>query len=168
MYIFLIFYFLIFCNANYVYKHVIKTNISSKTKLFNYMREKRYFDQYLNEVKASDVMFTPIIDHLYLHNPQIIEYKCVPKITLYPMKLPAMKIKHIWNITRDKFHGNIITKLIDFNLEIDFLEKENVEIHLTGTINNKSFFIPNFALKYAIYDYESICKKILNSMDIDN
>tara|TARA_B100001063_G_C16739742_1_gene544084 strand:+ start:772 stop:1170 length:399 start_codon:yes stop_codon:yes gene_type:complete len=132
------------------------------------MREKRYFDQYLNEVKASDVMFTPIIDHLYLHNPQIIEYKCVPKITLYPMKLPAMKIKHIWNITRDKFHGNIITKLIDFNLEIDFLEKENVEIHLTGTINNKSFFIPNFALKYAIYDYESICKKILNSMDIDN
>lgn len=165
MYIFLIFYFLMFCNANYVYKHVIKTNISSKTKLFNYMREKNYFYQYLHEVQGNEIVFTPNINDIYLHNPQIIEYKCVPKITLYPMKLPAMKIKHIWNITRDKFHGNIITKLIDFNLEIDFLEKENVEIHLTGTVNKKSFFIPNFALKYAIYDYESICKKILGKID---
>ena len=165
MYFLILFYFLIISNANYVYKHVIKTNISSKTKLFDYMREKRYFDQYLNEVKANNVMFTPIVEDLYLNRPQIIEYNCIPKITLYAMKLPNMKIKHIWNITGDKFNGNIITKYIDFNLEIDFFEKEKGEIHLTGSINKKSLFIPNFALKYAIYDYESICKKILGKID---
>ena len=72
-----------------------------------------------------------------------------------------MHIQQIWKVKNNKFEGNIITSLMDIMLEIDFLKKDNIEIHLKGTIQKKSFFVPNVALKYAILDYENICKKIL-------
>ena len=161
MSIILLLYLFVLSNANYVYNHVIKTNIASKSKLFDLMREKRYFDLYLNEVNANNIIFNPPINDRFLNNNQIIEYNCKPKLTNYPIKLPKMNIQQIWKVKNNKFEGNIITSLMDIMLEIDFLKKDNIEIHLKGTIQKKSFFVPNIALKYAILDYENICKKIL-------
>lgn len=163
--LFLLFFILI-CNAKYNYKHTIKTNYTNKNKLIDAMSRSEYFKLYLNEVKAKKITFSPEITSDYLNdNSQIIKYICVPKITLLPINLPNLQITQKWNITNEVFMGNIKCSYIDFDIMLEFLEEnELIDIIITSTINKKLAFIPNIALKYAIYDYENIYNKIIKKL----
>ena len=103
--------------------------------------------------------------HYLNDNSQIIKYMCVPKITFLPIKLPNLQITQTWNITNNIFIGNIKCSYIDFDIMLEFFESnELIDIIITGTINKKIIFIPNIALKYAIYDYENIYRKIIKEL----
>lgn len=165
----MIFLFLLFVLAisKYTYKHTIKTNITNKSKLLDNMKKKKFFDLYLKEVKAENILFEPTINEIYLNNKQIIKYKCIPIITYLPFNIPKMSIKQNWTLENDIFSGKISCNYIDFDIKIELLENNSyIDIIIIGSINKKLIFVPNIALNYAIYDYENIYKKILLLMDI--
>ena len=57
---FLIFFlFINLTYSKYVYNHVIKTDFTSQTELINIMSSKQYYEYYLEEVNAFDIIYNP-------------------------------------------------------------------------------------------------------------
>lgn len=156
-------------HGKFICNHVIKTNFSSKSKLVDIMLSKKYFDYYLDIVGADTIIFDPIVVTKEINFPQMIDYKCVPKITYFPMRFPKIRITQYWQLDKNIFKGRIKCSYIDFNLELEVRQNEsnyadNVYVNMKGTINNKLFILPNNILKQAMHDYESIFYQIIKKM----
>tara|TARA_Y100000992_G_scaffold301643_1_gene273075 strand:+ start:6518 stop:7009 length:492 start_codon:yes stop_codon:yes gene_type:complete len=149
--------------AKYTVEHSIQTTFKSKEKLFNFISSTKFFKSYLEEVGNENTKFTPSIEgKLFLNIPQEIEYISNPNITLLPRLFKKIKIKQRWTKKTNELLGNINTYYINFDLKLfsDFVDDKLI-LNFTATINNKLFFIPNIALKYALQDFGNIFHKII-------
>jgi len=163
----LFFFHCVYCK--YTYNHIIKTDFKSSVELNDIMSSKKYFDLYLEEVNADNIVFDPCFNTTNLEFPFKINYSSQPKISLLPLKFPKISILQSWKKEGELVKGNIKCSLIDFDLELEIKQNtsdiDNVYINLNSKINSKIFFVPNKALKYALYDYESIFHKIIKKIN---
>ena len=144
----------------YICNHEVK--ISSSKSVFymkNFMGSVYFFNKYLEKVGNEDLVYTPSVKGRYLlNNPQTIEYTSLPNITLLPgffKRFGKIKVKQI---------GEITSGLITFTIELSFKYKnKSMFLILKGEIKNKKFFIPNVALKYALYDFGNIFLEIIEN-----
>ena len=153
----------------YICNHEVK--ISSSKSVFymkNFMGSVYFFNKYLEKVGNEDLVYTPSVKGRYLlNNPQTIEYTSLPNITLLPgffKRFGKIKVKQIWKIKNGIFIGEITSGLITFTIELSFKYKNrSMFLILKGEIKNKKFFIPNVALKYALYDFGNIFLEIIEN-----
>jgi len=168
VYIFFALFFVTSNNSKYVYNHVINTKFNSVKSLKEIMMSKSYFDTYLEKVNANNIQYYPNITNKILEDDLIdtftIKYSFVPNITMLPINLPNTYTIQTWKQYDNIFDGKIETKYITFDIKLALEKNEynNVNINVNATIKKKSFYIPNFGLKYAILDYDNICQSILH------
>ena len=100
--------------------------------------------------------------------PFEVSYNSKPKVII-TFNISKINIKQSWKKDGELVKGNIKCSLIDFDLELEIKQNtsdiNNVYINLNSKINSKIFFVPNKALKYALYDYESIFHKIVKKIN---
>lgn len=149
--------------AKYTVEHSIQTTFKSKEKLFDFISSTKFFKSYLEEVGNENTIFTPSIEgNLFLNIPQEIEYISNPNITLLPRLFKKIKIKQTWRKNANELLGNINTYYINFDLKLfSELVDDKLILNFTATVNNKLFFVPNIALKYALQDFGNIFHKII-------
>ena len=63
----LFFFHCVYCK--YFYNHIIKTELKSVNELTNIMTSKKYFDLYLEEVKADNIVYDPCLNDSLLEYP---------------------------------------------------------------------------------------------------
>ena len=158
----LLFFHCVYCK--YFYNHIIKTELKSVNELTNIMTSKKYFDLYLEEVKADNIVYDPCLNDSLLEYPFKVDYYSKPKVTLLPLTFPKINIKQSWKKENNIMKGRISCNFIDFNLDLEIKKNETVYIDINSCINSKMFFLPNKVLKYALYDYENIFKKIIKKL----
>ena len=84
----LLFFHCVYCK--YTYNHIIKTDFKSSVELNDIMSSKKYFDLYLEEVDADNIIFDPCFNNTNLEFPFKINYSSQPKISLLPLKFPKL------------------------------------------------------------------------------
>lgn len=149
--------------AKYTVEHSIQTTFKSKYKLFDFISSTEFFKSYLQEVGNENTKFTPSIEgKTMLNSPQEIEYFSKPNITLLPGLFKKVKIQHKWKKKGNEIFGNINTYYMSFDIKMfgEYIN-DTLVLKFYATINNKLFFVPNIALKYALQDFGNIFNKIM-------
>ena len=156
-------------NSKYTYKHIVKTNFVSTDSVLDAMCSKKYFDLYLQEVKADTIEYIPKMttNKLTSRQDQKVSYECIPEVSFLPFKIPKMRIVQNWKIDNSILYGNIHTKYLDFDLIVKFVSDDTVQLEITGIVNKKMIVIPNYTLKNAIRDYENIFRNIIREFDLE-
>tara|TARA_B100001063_G_C16751864_1_gene550742 strand:+ start:283 stop:798 length:516 start_codon:yes stop_codon:yes gene_type:complete len=169
MNLFILIFFTTYCYAKYSVNHSIQTPFKNEKELINFISSTEFFINYLEEVGNENTTFTPSIqDKVILNNPQEIEYISNPNITLLPKLFKKIKIKQNWNRNENKFIGKINSFYISFHLIITSEFSDNIlMLNFNATIDNKLFFVPNIALKYALQDFGNIFHKIIKIKNLN-
>lgn len=151
---FILFYFFIFVECKYNYKKTVNTKLKDKNKIMLYFSSKKFLDNYLNSVNASEIVFKPKVVTKLIKYPQVFTYKSKPVYNCIPDILPRLNIKQTWQKKEDTYMGNIHTNLIEVALNLTISKINNlVTISINSEIVNKKFFIPNILLNCAIDDF---------------
>lgn len=163
---FLFFMLFVLVETKYKTTHFIKTSFKSNKKLLNFVTSCDFFKKYLQTINAEKINFNPPIDNKKsINEEQTIEYTYKPVISNLPLlPLKKIKIEHNWKLYKTKFIGHIKTYYICFDMEIYTKESDNdLLLVFDAEINDKKFFIPNVALKYALIDFGNAFFEILNN-----
>ena len=169
MNLFILMLFITYCYAKYSVNHSIKTPFKNNKELIDFISSTEFFFSYLEEVGNENTIFTPSIQgKVLLNNPQQVEYISNPNITLLPKLFKKVKIKQNWNRNENKFIGKINSFYISFHLIITSDFSDNIlMLNFNATIDNKLFFVPNIALKYALQDFGNIFHKIIKIKNLN-
>ena len=151
----LLFFHCVYCK--YTYNHIIKTDFKSSVELNDIMSSKKYFDLYLEEVDADNIIFDPCFNNTNLEFPFKINYSSQPKISLLPLKFPKISILQSWKKEGELVKGNIKCSLIDFDLEL--------EINYEQTISSTDFFDKYHAKKSELQDYINLWETQQNELE---
>lgn len=163
--LFLFFVLFILVESKYKTTHFIITSFKCNKNLLNFMKSSKFFKKYLENIKAEKIKFNPSIENKNMINEQqIIEYTYKPIITNLPLlKLKKIKIEHNWTSYNNEFIGQIKTYYICFDMKI-YTKKfnDNLLLIFDAEINDKKFFVPNVALKYALMDFGNAFLEIIH------
>lgn len=162
---FLFFILFVLVETKYKTTHFIETSFKSNKKLINFIKSSKFFKNYLENIKAEKINFNPSIENRnFINDEQIIEYTYKPTISNLPLlKLKKIKIKHNWRYYKNKFIGQINTYYICFDMKISTKQyNDNLLIIFDAEINDKKFFVPNIALKYALMDFGNAFLEIIH------
>ena len=143
---------------------MVSTPFYSKDEFINCFSKSKFFFNYIDFVKGSDVIFTPeLLESNLLQFPQSIKYRAVPDIPYVPcFMLSKINVHQKWNKHKLKFIGEIHTKFLTFDLTLTTIDKDGkIYMNMEGVLKDKLSILPNHTLDLLIEQFGEIFKKIV-------
>tara|TARA_Y100000389_G_scaffold69801_1_gene66490 strand:- start:3729 stop:4226 length:498 start_codon:yes stop_codon:yes gene_type:complete len=157
-------FLIISASSAYIANYKIPTKFKKKSDILEYLTEPTFFFKYLDIVNAQDCIFSPDITEFdsCMMFPQVISYyKTSRKLNFLPNNLQRIKVTQFWDVKDNVFCGNIRTKFIEFDLDIEPVFEENkCYLCFKGEILKKSMIVPSKYLDKVLEEFGDIFTKI--------